>query len=106
PRDLLKVDFPKARIMIFSYNTSITQGYQAAYQGNIYSHARDLLYRLEAKRRNAANRDVAFIAHSLGGILVKEVLQRSKIDPDSRINKIFISTTKVFFFGTPHRKSK
>jgi hypothetical protein len=106
PRDLLKVDFPRARIMTFGYNTNITQGYTAANQGNIFSHARDLLYALEAKRRQAPNRDLVFIAHSLGGILVKEVLRRSEADPDPNITKIFESTIGVFFFGTPHRGSK
>jgi len=106
PRDLLKEDFPLARIMTFGYNTGITQGYHAAHQGNIFSHARDLLYKLEAKRRNAAERDLVFIAHSLGGILVKEVLRRSETDPDPKIKKIFMSTTGIFFFGTPHRGSK
>ena len=106
PEDLLKVDFPKARIMTFGYDTKITQGYQAANQGNIFSHARNLLYDLEAKRRQAPNRDLIFVAHSLGGILVKEVLRRSQVDPDVKIKKIFDSTTGVFFFGTPHRGSR
>ncbi|KAI9765965.1 MAG: hypothetical protein M1840_006972, partial [Geoglossum simile] len=106
PRDLLKKDFPIARIMTFGYNTNITQGYEAANQGNIFSHARDLLYGLEAKRRQSPNRDLVFIVHSLGGILVKEVLRRSEADPDQKIAKIFRSTTGVFFFGTPHRGSK
>jgi hypothetical protein len=85
PRDLLKEDFPMARIMTFGYNTNITQGYEAANQGNIFSHARNLLYGLEAKRRQAPNRALVFIAHSLGGILVKEVLRRSEADPDPKI---------------------
>lgn len=106
PGDLLKEDFPMARIMTFGYNTNITQGYEAANQGNIFSHARDLLYGLEAKRRQSPNRDLVFIAHSLGGILVKEVLRRSEADPDQKIAKIFGSTTGVFFFGTPHRGSR
>ena len=106
PRDLLKEDFPMARIMTFGYNTNITQGYKAANQGNIFSHARDLLYELEVKRRQTPNRDLVFIAHSLGGILVKEVLRRSEVDPDQKIAKIFGSTTGVFFFGTPHRGSR
>jgi hypothetical protein len=106
PRDLLKEDFPLARIMTFGYNTNITQGYEAANQGNIFSHARDLLYGLEAKRRQTPNRDLVFIAHSLGGILVKEVLRRSEVDPDQKVTKIFASTTGAFFFGTPHRGSR
>ncbi|KAF2179315.1 WD40 repeat-like protein [Zopfia rhizophila CBS 207.26] len=106
PGDLLKEDIPKARIMTFGYNTKVTQGYQAAHQGNIFSHARDLLYGLDQKRRKVVDRDLVFIAHSLGGILVKEVLRRSQTDPDTKMQKIFFSTTGVFFFGTPHRGSK
>ena len=106
PRDLLKADFPRARIMTFGYNSIVTRGYTGANQGNIFSHARDLLYALEAKRRKAPDRDLVFIAHSLGGILVKEVLRRSETDPDLGITKIFQSTTGVLLFGTPHRGSK
>lgn len=106
PEDLLKADFPSARIMTFGYNTNIQQGYHAVNQGNIFSHARNLLYELTAKRRQAANRHLFFISHSLGGILVKEVLRRSQADPDDKIKKIYESTTGVFFFGTPHRGSR
>ncbi|KAI9765553.1 MAG: hypothetical protein M1839_005419 [Geoglossum umbratile] len=106
PKDLLKDNFPKARIMTFSYNTNITQGYQAAHQGNILSHARNLLYELEEKRRKTVDRNLVFITHSLSGILVKEVLRRSQIDPDEKIKKLCTSTTGVFFIGTPHRGSK
>lgn len=106
PRDLLKDDFPNARIMTFGYNTAIMQSYRPVDQGNIFSHAKNLLYGLELKRRNETKRDLVFIAHSLGGILVKEVLRRSEGDPDPKINEIFMSTTGIFFFGTPHRGSK
>lgn len=106
PRDLLTDDFPRARIMTFGYNANVTRGYHAAHQGNIFSHARDLLYGLEAKRRKAMDRKLVFIAHSLGGILVKEVLRRSETDTDAKINKIFTATIGIFFFGTPHRGSK
>jgi hypothetical protein len=106
PKDLLMADFPNARILTFGYNTVVTQGYEATSQGTIFSHARNLLYGLEAKRRASPNRNLVFIAHSLGGILVKEVLRRSEVDPDTRIKKIFQSTTGVFFLGTPHRGSR
>jgi hypothetical protein len=92
--------------MTFGYNTTVAKGYVAVNQGNVFSHARDLLYGLEAKRRTAPDRDLVLIAHSLGGILVKEVLRASETDPDPKITKIFSATTGVFFFGTPHRGSK
>jgi hypothetical protein len=106
PVDLLKEDLPQARIMTFGYNTNIQQGYRAVDQGNIFSHARNLLYELEAKRRKAPARRLIFVAHSLGGILVKEALRRSEHDPDEAIRKIYSSTIGIFFFGTPHRGSR
>ena len=106
PEDLLKPDFPKARIMTFGYNTKLQQGYQPVNQGNIFSHAKNLLYELERKRRQATSRHLIFIAHSLGGILVKEVFRRSEADHDENMKKIHQSTTGIFFFSTPHRGSK
>ena len=104
PKDLLAVDFPRARIMTFGYNTGITQNYRAVNQGNLFSHAKNLLYDVEAKRRRAPSRDLIFIAHSLGGILVKEVLRRSEIDPDPRILKIFQSTNWDLLFRHASRR--
>ncbi|KAF2275977.1 uncharacterized protein EI97DRAFT_419713 [Westerdykella ornata] len=106
PEDLLKADCPRARIMTFGYNTHITQGFHAANQNNLFAHARDLLYALEGKRRQSPNRALIFLAHSLGGILVKEVLRRSEVDPDEKVKAVYTSTIGVFFFGTPHRGSK
>ncbi|KAJ5371988.1 hypothetical protein N7517_003994 [Penicillium concentricum] len=106
PGDLLKDDLPQARIMTFGYNTNVQQGYHAVNQGNIFSHARNLLYVLEAKRRKVPARRLIFVAHSLGGILVKEALRRSEHDPDEAIRKIYSSTIGIFFFGTPHRGSR
>jgi hypothetical protein len=104
--ELLKEDLPKARIMTFGYDSKFQHTYGAVNQGNIFSHARNLLYGLETTRRRAPSRDLIFIAHSLGGILVKEALRRSEVDPDEKIKKIYNSTIGVFFFGTPHRGSK
>jgi hypothetical protein len=92
--------------MTFGYNTKIQQGYQPVNQDNIFSHAKNLLFELERVRRQAKSRHLIFIAHSLGGILVKEVLRRSEADRDENMKKIHQSTTGVFFFGTPHRGSK
>lgn len=106
PEDLLKEDLPKARIMTFGYDTNVQQSYRSVNQGNIFSHARNLLYELEAKRRKAPDRHLIFLAHSLGGILVKEALRRSEHDPDEDIQRIYRSTAGIFFFGTPHRGSR
>ena len=103
PRDFLIEDFPTARIMTFGYNSRVTQGFEAANQAKIFSHAKNLLYDLEDRRKAAPDRDLLFIAHSLGGILVKEALRRSTADSNG---KILAATKGVFFFGTPHAGSR
>jgi hypothetical protein len=64
---------------------------------------------LEAVRRDdrfqAIKRPIIFVAHSLGGIIVKEALRQSRGLRDYRENQaqIFESTFGIIFFGTPHR---
>ncbi len=54
----------------------------------------------------APDRDLVFISHSLGGVLVTEVLRWSEAEPDPHINRIFMYTSEALFSGTPHRGSK
>jgi hypothetical protein len=58
---LLKGDFPKARVMTFGYVSKITYGYHAAHQGNIFCHARNILFSLEGKRKNSTKGEVVYI---------------------------------------------
>ena len=46
-----------------------------------------------------------FVAHSLGGIVVKDALSQSKNDL-AYLKKILPTTTGVIFLGTPHRGSQ
>ncbi|OIW22955.1 hypothetical protein CONLIGDRAFT_687035 [Coniochaeta ligniaria NRRL 30616] len=103
PRDLLPALCPTSRIMTFGYDTMATKGYVPADKGSIFSHARDLLYELE--RNRPRGRYLIFVAHSLGGILVKEVLRRSENSSEESIRDIIDYTVAVVFMGTPHRGS-
>jgi len=72
PKHLLPIDCPKARIMTWGYDTVITKGIAApTNKSNIFAHAKDLLYALDRER--PYGRPLMFVAHSLGGIVVKEV---------------------------------
>lgn len=103
PKDLLPKLCPDARIMTFGYDTVITRGYGSIDQGNIFSHAKDLLYELSRSREKGRN--IVWVAHSLGGIIVKDVLRRSNMARIAEIQDILNSTTGVVFMGTPHRGS-
>jgi hypothetical protein len=49
------------------------------------------------------SRPLLLVAHSLGGLLVKEALRRSRgLEKQSLLRNIFESTTGIIFFGTPH----
>jgi hypothetical protein len=73
-------------------------------KNTVYDIAWDFLVSLEAERRLDPSRPVVLIAHSLGGIVVKEMLRRSSgCHPgQTHLRSIFESTTGITFFGTPH----
>jgi hypothetical protein len=70
----------------------------------VCSFAWDLLLTLERGRREILPRPLLFAAHSLGGIVVKEMLRMSKLCEfgQAYLRRGFDMTTGVMFFGTPH----
>lgn len=71
PVDLLATECTDVRVLSWGYDTVVTQGYEAATKNSIFAHAKNLLAALE--REQVAGRPLIFVAHSLGGIVVKEV---------------------------------
>ncbi|KAK7973104.1 hypothetical protein PG988_007238 [Apiospora saccharicola] len=93
------------RVMTYGYDTNIRHwiGPQVS-QNTVYDIAWDFLVSLEASRRTDPTRPIMLIAHSLGGIVIKEMLRRSSMCRlgQSHLNSVFSSTTGIIFFGTPH----
>jgi hypothetical protein len=72
PVDLLSKDFPDSRILVFGYDSKITKYSAGAVSENsVFSHAKDLLFALGLER--PLDRPLICVAHSLGGIIFKEV---------------------------------
>ncbi|EEY21230.1 pfs [Verticillium alfalfae VaMs.102] len=104
PRDLLPAIIPDARVLTYGYDTRISHpfGPQRS-QSGVYAIARDFLCELEG-RRQSPGRPIIFVVHSLGGIVVKELLKASSESLDERafLKDVHDSTAGVLFFGTPH----
>jgi alpha-beta hydrolase superfamily lysophospholipase len=91
--------------MVHGYDTRVRHILgKPASQNTVYDIAGDFLVALEANRRVQPDRPILFVVHSLGGIVVKEMLRRSSgCDIDrTHLRTIFDSTIGVMFFGTPH----
>ncbi|KAK5662498.1 hypothetical protein OQA88_8410 [Cercophora sp. LCS_1] len=105
PRDLLPQSIPDARVLTYGYDTNIRHWIgPAASRSTIYDIAWDFLVTLEADRRSDPSRPLLFVVHSLGGIVIKEMLRRSSGCQlgQSHLHQVFESTTGIMFFGTPH----
>ncbi|KAK2602895.1 hypothetical protein N8I77_009397 [Diaporthe amygdali] len=106
PADLLPSDAANSRILTWGYDSWVTKGYGNTSKNNIFSHARDLLF--EYSRNRPMDRKVIFVAHSLGGLVVKEshkALRRCESLEDPEFQDIIRSTHTIVFLGTPHRGS-
>ncbi|RKK14475.1 hypothetical protein BFJ63_vAg11692 [Fusarium oxysporum f. sp. narcissi] len=104
PADLLPQNCKKARILTFGYDTKITKFTSGPTNTNsIFSHGKDFLFSLG--REYVPDRPMIFVAHSLGGILVKEMLALSSTSDTPTHKGVIESTAAVIFLGTPHRGS-
>ncbi|OJJ65462.1 hypothetical protein ASPBRDRAFT_201794 [Aspergillus brasiliensis CBS 101740] len=108
PLDLLSENpgLEQARILTWGYDTRISWlPFRAMNQQDITSHANDLMVALQAERSKDRSRPLIFVCHSLGGILVKIVLDKSRW-PSSQNTQIYRSTRGIIFLGTPHHGSE
>ena len=72
PRDFLPNECGVARIWTYGYDSRVAKGYGASVNKNsIFEHANDLLFALERTRNHG--QPIIWVAHSLGGIIVKQV---------------------------------
>lgn len=110
PRDLVPEVLPHARVMTYGYDTHIRHQFVGPplNKNQVYDIAWDFLQEATAQRQHCPTRPILFVAHSLGGIVVKEALRRSSgcYMGHSHLRGIFDSTVGIMFFGTPHRGSE
>ena len=106
-RDLLPQVFPQARILTWGYDVQLKHMLTSTSKDSIFQHAGILLSDLALLRTSSVDKQkkLIFIAHSLGGIVVKDALSRSR-NETTWIDEILPATIGVIFLGTPHYGSK
>ncbi|KAF8515489.1 P-loop containing nucleoside triphosphate hydrolase protein [Hysterangium stoloniferum] len=106
-KDLLPQQLPNARIVTYGYDAS-TGTQSSKIEETLYGHAENLISRIALLRDSTTTttRPIIFIAHSLGGIILKFALihaDHCKVSHLPHHKQIMLSTIGILFFGTPHQ---
>ncbi|KAL8387006.1 hypothetical protein RB595_010228 [Gaeumannomyces hyphopodioides] len=99
PQRLLPETQPQTRVLSFGYNADIYRSNSAA---GIRDNARALLSQLRALRYGpqATKRPIVFLAHCLGGLIVKQAMAFANSEPEHK--EVGSATKTIIFLGTPH----
>ena len=95
---------------MYGYDADVTSFTDGVSTDKIHNHAEHLVAELVANRRirKASERPIIFVAHSLGGLVVKRALiYSSEIRGiyTEHLRSIYVSTFGILFLGTPHKGS-
>ncbi|CAI9115772.1 OLC1v1016766C1 [Oldenlandia corymbosa var. corymbosa] len=99
PGEWLPVDFPDARVFSLKYKTNLTQWSGASLP--LLEVSSMLLEKLVAA--GIGDRPVVFVTHSMGGLVVKEMLYQAKAENKDNFVK---NTIGIVFYSCPHFGSK
>lgn len=98
-RDSLPIDAPSIRVIIYGYDTTLTQN--ESFQ-TVQDIAISFVSRMVASGwSNVSAKPITFLAHSLGGIVLKHALLEMANSEPRRT--LFEMVRAVIFFGVPHK---
>ncbi|PVF95828.1 TPR-like protein [Serendipita vermifera] len=103
-QDLLPRALPNARILTYGYDAD-TRSFSQTSTQNINRHAGAFVAELSQLRSETPERPIIFIAHSLGGIILKKALGQCHATGFNNLlhhRAIKVSTFGILYFGTPH----
>ncbi len=98
----LKDDVKHISIYTLGYPTSMFEKW-AKKEMDIFERATNVLEHLAAKQ--IGDKPIAFITHSLGGILTKILLRKASNSSEKDFKQVADSTRLVMFLATPHTGS-
>lgn len=96
---------PEARVWSYGYDAHTISGSQDVFHLYATQFLSEISSHLSHDKNNATiEKPIVFVAHSLGGILVKKAMILAS-SAKSGWNCIFRNTAGILFLGTPHRGS-
>ncbi|XP_031273441.1 uncharacterized protein LOC116131919 isoform X3 [Pistacia vera] len=99
PGEWLSADFPHARLFTLKYKTNLTQWSGASLP--LQEVSTMLLEKLVAA--GIGSRPVVFVTHSMGGLVVKQMLHKARAE---NIDNLVKNTAGIVFYSCPHFGSK
>ncbi|KAL7764623.1 hypothetical protein ACKLNR_005768 [Fusarium oxysporum f. sp. zingiberi] len=107
PKTLLPLAIETARILTYSYDSTVTSKGDVPSQNRISNHAYNLVTALASLRQgdNTNERPIIFICHSLGGLVCQDALVIANQRSEQHLQDIVNFTRGVIFLGTPHHGS-
>lgn len=109
PMEWLPKDFPNIRVIGLNYESSLSQWSASGcpcekYDGKLEKRASEFLKKL-ARSNIGQDRPVVWVGHSMGGLLIKSIMNQAAASEDPAIRRIAQNSRAVMFLGTPHRGS-
>ncbi|KAI0183818.1 Alpha/Beta hydrolase protein, partial [Xylaria flabelliformis] len=105
PKTLLASELSSSRARIFTYGyDAYTIRTGATAKTRMTDHAIDFLQKVTANRaqNSALDRPLIIIAHSLGGLVSKQAILKSKNSAEPHLRNLYNMTEGIMFLGTPH----
>lgn len=110
PMDWLPFDCPNLRIIGINYETALTE-WSAKHtcpcekgKGTLQNRSDELMKSLAASGVGQ-DRPIIWVGHSMGGLLVKEIIVQAMNNANDDIRKLALNTRGILFLGTPHKGS-
>lgn len=100
----LAEQFPNCRVYVVSYDSNKLAGFLSGEGASIQDLALAMLDQIASREESAPH--ALLVAHSLGGLIIKQVLRRCADSANTDYNAIGRSVAGVAFLGTPHQGSQ
>lgn len=96
----LAEQFPNCRIYMIGYDSNKFAGFLAGEGASIQDLALSIADQIASREESAPH--ALLVAHSLGGLIIKQMLRRLSESANTDYNSIGRSVAGVAFLGTPH----